>query len=220
VVSEPSEVLFLREQFSRVTNLYIADGHHRTAAAARLCQQRQAASGSNHFLAVLFPHNQARILPYNRVLRDLNGLSERELLERLQPVFDSLAEDGAKPGAKGEIGFYLRGQWRLLKFRPDPLDSSDLVSQLDVVLLQRRVLAPIFGIQDPRTSERVQFVGGVRGSAELERLVDSGQCACAFLLHPLSVTDLMAIADQDRILPPKSTWFEPKLRDGLFSYLL
>jgi uncharacterized protein (DUF1015 family) len=204
--------------------LYIADGHHRCAAAARVFQTRKGARESASFLSVLFPHNQVKILPYNRVLLDLNGLSPAQALEKLDGVFiiDSAASPArsASPSRKHELGLYFGGRWRTLHFRPRFAATTDPIEKLDVTLLQKYVLEPIFGITDPRTSKRLNFVGGIRGSAELEKLVDSGEYACAFSMFPTSIEDLMTIADAGGIMPPKSTWFEPKLRDAMFCHLL
>src|SRR5439155_10921077 len=172
------------------------------------------------FLAVIFPHNQMQILPYNRVLKDVGGRHVDELLKQLDAVFIIQNEGKAMPTRKHQLGLYLRGQWRTLTFRPQFAATSDPIEKLDVTLLQNFVLGPIFGIDDPRTSKRIQFVGGIRGTAELEKLVDEGQSACAFSMFPTSIEELMAIADAGGIMPPKSTWFEPKLRDAMFCHLL
>jgi uncharacterized protein (DUF1015 family) len=169
---------------------------------------------------VIFPHNQMQILPYNRVLKDLNGRTPEQLLEILDGVFTITANGNAAPGARHEIGFYLGGRWRTLAFRRKFLETADPLAKLDVELLQRHVLAPVFGIADPRTSRRIHFVGGIRGTAELEKLVDSGEYACAFSMFPTGMDDLMAVADAGGIMPPKSTWFEPKLRDGMFCHMI
>jgi len=208
------------ESMRSIPTLYIADGHHRSAAAARVFQARKGAGESAFFLSVIFPHNQVQILPYNRVLKDLNGFSPPLLLEKLDGVF--IIKDGSagSPTRKHEFGFYLEGQWRTLNFRPRFAATSDPVEKLDVTLLQKYVLEPIFAIDDPRTSKRISFVGGIRGTGELEKQVDSGEFACAFSLFPTSIEDLMNIADTGGIMPPKSTWFEPKLRDGMFCHIL
>ncbi len=210
----------VEEEFRRLPVLYIADGHHRTAAAGRVFRSRAGAGGSAAFLAVLFPHDQVRILPYHRVVKDLNGLAVEALLQRLQAVFIVSEPGEATPARKHEIGFYLGGRWRTLTFKPELAETPDPVENLDVALLQRHVLAPLLGIDDPRRSPRIHFVGGIRGTGELERLVNSGGFACAFSMFPTGVEDLMAVADAGGIMPPKSTWFEPKLRDGLFCHLI
>ena len=214
------EIQFVADQFARVDYLYIADGHHRCAAAGRICQSRQGAGHSGQFLAVIFPHNQMQILPYNRVLKDLNGRSAAGLLQQLGTVFD--IEPGGKPTPtrKHKFAFFLAGQWHTLTLKPAFTKSTDPIEGLDVTILQKHVLAPLFGIDDPRTSKRVNFVGGIRGTAELEKLVNSGAYACAFSLFPTSIEDLMSIADAGGIMPPKSTWFEPKLRDAMFCHLI
>ena len=210
----------LQEAFHHLPCLYIADGHHRSAAAARVFQSRKGAGGSGYFLSVIFPHDTIQILPYNRVLNDLNGHSPKELLQRLDGVFVIQEGGPATPTGRHRLGFYLEGKWRQLSFREPFVRTKDPVEKLDVTLLQKFVLDPIFGIDDPRTSQRIQFIGGIRGTAELEKLVDSGQGACAFSMYPTGIEELMAIADAGGIMPPKSTWFEPKLRDGMFSHLL
>jgi uncharacterized protein (DUF1015 family) len=219
-IADPERIRWLEREFARLPALYIADGHHRTAAAARVYQARQGAGHSAGFLAVIFAHNQVQILPYNRALKDLNGLAPEQLWEKFQSVFTTQPTAAATPTRKHELGCYLAGRWQTLAFRPEVATAADPLQQLDVSLLQRLVLAPLFGIDDPRTTQRLQFVGGIRGTAELERLVDGGEAACAFSLYPTGIEDLMAIADQGGLMPPKSTWFEPKLRDGMFCHCL
>ena len=162
-----------------------------------------------------------QILPYNRVLKDLNGHSPEQLLQRLGEVF-ALQLAGGPPALRGkhEFGFYFQGQWRTLRVKPQFTATVDPIEGLDVTILQKQVLRPIFGIDDPRTSKRINFVGGIRGTAELEKLVNSGEYACAFSMFPTSIEDLMSIADAGGIMPPKSTWFEPKLRDAMFCHLI
>ena len=212
------DVAFVRNAFANIPALYIADGHHRSAAAARVFQARKGAGNSADFLAVIFPHSQMQILPYNRVLKDLNGNSAEQLLKKLDAVFVITNESWAQPLHRHEVCLYLGGKWRMLAFRPQFAATKDPIEKLDVTLLQKFVLAPIFGIDDPRTSERINFVGGIRGTGELEKLVDSGAYACAFSMFPTSIHELMAIADAGAIMPPKSTWFEPKLRDAMFCH--
>jgi uncharacterized protein (DUF1015 family) len=219
-IADSAGIEQIRSIFSRVPALYIADGHHRSAAAARVFQTRQGRAHSSRFLSVLFPHTEMQILPYNRVLKDLNGMNANQLLEKLDGPFILTPEGRPQPGRKHELSLYLAGRWRTLHFRPRFAATSDAVEKLDVTLLQKYVLEPILGIDDPRTSQRINFVGGIRGTAELEKLVNSGQYACAFSLFPTSIEDLMTIADQGGLMPPKSTWFEPKLRDGMFSHML
>ena len=220
VVAEPADQQFIEAAFARIPFLYIADGHHRSAAAGRVFQARQGAGQSARFLTVIFPHNQMQILPYNRVLKDLNGLTPESLLERLAEVFAIKTPGHPRPAGKHELGFYLKRQWYTLTFLPEFTATSDPIERLDVTLLQKLVLAPLFKIDDPRTSTRINFVGGIRGTAELEKLVDSGEYACAFSLYPTSIEDLMSIADAGGIMPPKSTWFEPKLRDAMFCHMI
>lgn len=216
VISDARTIELVEAEFANITALYIADGHHRSAAAARVYQARKGAGHSGHFLSVIFPHDQMQILPYNRVLMDLNGHSPEELLEELEV---SSEEGPATPIKKHELGFYFQGKWRTVSIAPVKL-NEDAIENLDVTLLQKRILAPIFGIDDPRTSKRINFVGGIRGTGELEKLVDSGEYACAFSMFPTSIEDLMAIAESGGIMPPKSTWFEPKLRDAMFCHMI
>jgi len=226
VIPDPCTIQFIEAEFARFPCLYIADGHHRSAAAARVYQARKGAGQSAFFLAVIFPHNQMQILPYNRVLKDLNGLSPEQLLRKLDGVFLNQHPQSRNPNPPGtpkrkhEVALYLDGQWRSLEFRPSLTSTTNPVENLDVSLLQQHVLGPVFGITDPRTSKRVGFVGGIRGTAELERLISSGEYACAFSMFPTSIEDLMAIADAGGVMPPKSTWFEPKLRDAMFCHMI
>ena len=220
VVTAPADQAFIEQAFTQIPYLYIADGHHRSAAAGRIFQSRQGAGQSGRFLTVIFPHNQMQILPYNRVLKDLNGLTPEALLERLSEVFVIKSPGHPRPAGKHELGFYINHQWYTLTFRAELTATHDPIEKLDVTLLQKHVLAPLFKIDDPRTSTRINFVGGIRGTAELEKLVDSGEYACAFSMYPTSIEDLMAIADAGGIMPPKSTWFEPKLRDAMFCHMI
>jgi uncharacterized protein (DUF1015 family) len=207
--------------FREVPLAYVADGHHRTASAARVGRERReknpAHTGQedyNWFLAVIFPASELKILPYNRAVHDFNGHTEEAFLRAVSSVFQLKKHGPSEPEKPGQICMYLGGQWYELTWPPP--ENSDPISQLDVTGLQERLLAPILGIDDPRTSKRIDFVGGIRGAAELERLVDSGKAAVAFSMYPTTVEQLMAIADANQIMPPKSTWFEPKLRSGLF----
>ena len=218
-LSAADEIQFVEAQFAQIPYLYIADGHHRSAAAGRVFQSRQGAGDSATFLAVIFPHNQMQILPYNRVLKDLNGHAPEQLLQKLEAVFIVKAGQPS-PKSKHELGFYFQGQWRTLTFKPEFTATNDPIERLDVTILQKQILAPVFGIDDPRTSKRINFVGGIRGTAELEKLVNSGEYACAFSMFPTSIEDLMSIADAGGIMPPKSTWFEPKLRDAMFCHMI
>lgn len=219
-VGDAAGVQFIAEQFAKIPFLYIADGHHRSAAAGRVYQSRKGAGHSGEFLTVIFPHNQMQILPYNRVLKDLNGLTAAQLVQKLDGIFAIKPNGAAKPTRKHELGLFIGGQWHALTFRPQFAATNDPIEKLDVTLLQKFVLDPIFGITDPRTSKKINFVGGIRGTAELEKLVTSGEYACAFSMFPTSIEDLMTIADAGGIMPPKSTWFEPKLRDAMFCHMI
>ena len=219
-VADAEGIEFIERAFAAIAHLYIADGHHRSAAAGRVYRARGGAGASAHFLTVTFPHDQMQILPYNRVLRDLNGQTPEALLRRLADVFDVAPGAAAAPTRKHEQALYLAGQWYGLKVKPAYAAPADPIEDLDVSILQRCVLAPLFGIDDPRTSQRISFVGGIRGTLELEKLVNGGEYACAFSLYPTGIEDLMRIADAGGVMPPKSTWFEPKLRDGMYCYML
>ena len=219
-ISNAEEIKFVEEQFAQIPALYIADGHHRSAAAGRVFKSRNGAGHSGQFLAVIFPHNQMQILPYNRVLKNLNGLTSGELILKLEKVFETIRAGEATPKGKHELGLFIEGKWHRLTFKREFIMGKNLIDGLDVTLLQQLVLAPIFGIDDPRTSKKINFVGGIRGTAELEKLVTSGEYACAFSMFPTSIEDLMQIADAGGIMPPKSTWFEPKLRDAMFSHMI
>jgi len=223
---EPIEAL--TKTFDAMPCLYIADGHHRSAAAARVAAARRQANprhtgeeSYNYFLAVIFPDNQMQIMDYNRVVKDLNGLGRDEFLKKVAAAFSLAPETHAvKPGKTGEFGLYLKGQWYRLNIKPDRVPGNDPVKRLDVSLLQDHLIAPILGIDDLRRDKRIDFVGGIRGLKELERRVDSGEMAVAFALYPTSIHAMLAVADAGEVMPPKSTWFEPKLADGLVSHLL
>lgn len=218
VISEKEMISAIRKEFEKIPTLYIADGHHRSAAAARIYQERGGKNGSDSFLAVIFPHDQMQILTYNRLVKDLNGLSEEEFLKRLEDVFVFETPAFAKPTHPKEMGLFVVNRWYGLRFKKCKANSAKLTANLDVQLLQDRVLRPILNIQDPRTSDRIAFVGGIRGTGELEQKVGSGEYACAFSCYPTQIEEVMEIADHNEIMPPKSTWFEPKLRDGMFIY--
>jgi uncharacterized protein (DUF1015 family) len=210
-----------------VDTLYIADGHHRSAAASRVAAQRRERAGAEWsgdcegFLAVLFQADELRILDYNRVIRDLNGLSPETFLERVGERFEvSPSDSPVRPERPGDFGMYLPGQWYRLRLDPRLLDRGDPVSGLDVSLLADHLIEPLLGIHDPRRDQRIDFVGGIRGLGELAHRVDSGAMAVAFALHPTTLEQLMAVADAGEVMPPKSTWFEPKLADGMVSYPL
>lgn len=222
VIRDQALIEKLTNGFDQMDALYIADGHHRSAAASRVAAKldRQGDAMSNYFLSVIFPHKQMKILDYNRVVKDLNGLSTSQLMNKISVAFDVLEEQSpVTPVRPGEFGMYLQGRWYRLTIHPD-LVSKDPVSRLDVSLLADRLLEPVLGISDPRRDPRIDFVGGIRGLRELERRVDNGEMALAFSMYPTSMEDLMAVADADEVMPPKSTWFEPKLADGLVSHLL
>ncbi|MBQ6533732.1 MAG: DUF1015 domain-containing protein [Opitutales bacterium] len=220
-ISDPATLEKIVRVFDAIPCAYVADGHHRSASNAR-CARYFAAQNPSHtgdedynwFLSVVFPAGQLSILPYNRVVRDLNGNSKERFLEKLGKACKLQKGGAASPDGSKKVSMYLGGEWYSLEF--ENTDGLDAVASLDVALLQDRVLAPILGIGDPRTDERIDFVGGIKGTAELERLVDSGKFAVAFSMFPTTTSQLMAIADAGQIMPPKSTWFEPKLRSGLF----
>lgn len=225
LIEKEEEIQFLTEHFKEIPALYIADGHHRAASAVKVSQKRREENGGKkdeeyfYFLSVIFPANQLKILDYNRVVSDLNGNTELEFLEKVQQEFTiQQVKEAFRPEKKGQFGMYLNGQWYQLTVK-DSMSSNDVVEKLDVSLLQDRLLNPILGIHDPKTDERIKFVGGIRGLKELERLVDEGD-AVAFSMHPTSMEELFQVADAGRLMPPKSTWFEPKLRSGLFIHLL
>ncbi|MCC7258424.1 MAG: DUF1015 domain-containing protein [Gammaproteobacteria bacterium] len=226
-IDEPATVAALTRHFDAMAALYIADGHHRSASASRVAAMLRAqnphATGEESyesFLCVAFPQDEMQILDYNRVVRDLHGHDAAGLLERIGERFTVAGADApARPTRPGEFGMYLAGRWYRLAIRPS-LVPADPVARLDVSLLQANLLDPLLGIRDPRTDRRIDFVGGMRGLGELEKRVDSGEMAVAFALYPTSMDDLMAVADANQVMPPKSTWFEPKLADGLVSHVL
>jgi uncharacterized protein (DUF1015 family) len=204
--------------FAEVPILYIADGHHRAAGANRVSEQLGGAGESDRFLAVIFPESELKILAYNRVVKDLNGRTPAQFLEALAQLGTVTANAAPEPAAAGEVSVYLAGKWHGLSFRERHPESP--IANLDVSLLQEQVLQPLLGIADPRTDKRIDFIGGIRGTAELEKRVDSGEWAVAFSMYPTSLEQLMRVADANGIMPPKSTWFEPKLRDGLFTHAI
>jgi len=229
IIDHEQAIARLINLFGSVRYLYIADGHHRSASAVKVGQMRRQAqpgySGKeefNCFLAVIFPDQDLAIMDYNRVVKDLNGMSAAQLVDTLTDSFQvvKLSEGGPfKPAKAHQFGMYLDKQWYELQALPGSFDQNDPVDRLDVSILQNNVLGPLLGIDDPRTDKRIDFVGGIRGLKELERRVDGGM-KVAFSMHPTTVQDLMDIADADQIMPPKSTWFEPKLRSGLFIHKL
>ena len=221
----------LLEEFAKVKNLYIADGHHRAASASRARKVKQnsnpAHNGTedyNYFLAVIFPADQVKILSYNRIIYNLNGLTEEEFLKEISEKFNVEKSKQKQPDKKRTFGMYLDGDWYLLKIKDSinaSLSLSDSISgTLDVSILQDFLFNPVLGIDDQRTNQNIDFVGGIRGTKELEKLVNSGDASAAFTFYPVSVDELMKISDAGEIMPPKSTWFEPKLRDGLLIYLI
>lgn len=217
----PDPVRFV-QAFREIPALYIADGHHRAASAARaraeLKEQSFGHTGDedyNFFLAVMFPDDQLQILPYNRAVRDLNGLSSAEFLDSIRKNFEAIENGNPEPTGRGEWGMYLEGHWYTLKLPAGASPPQGIVASLDVSILQDRLLDPILGIKDVRTDKRIDFIGGMRGTKELERLVNDGRAAVAFSLFPTTIEDLLRVSDAGEIMPPKSTWFEPKLRDGL-----
>jgi uncharacterized protein (DUF1015 family) len=221
VIGDDATIAALTSAVDALPALYIGDGHHRSAAAARVAQARGAAGSHQHFLSVVFPHHEMTILDYNRVLRDLNGRSPEQLLAELRKHFAVAASEGqVRPAASAEFGMYLAGRWYRLTLAPDLVPANDPIGRLPITLLTRHVIEPLFGIVDPRTDKRIDFVGGGRGLAELERRVNTGEMAVAFALYPTQMADLMAVADAGGIMPPKSTWFEPKLADGMDNHVL
>ncbi len=226
-VDDPVLVAKIQAAFGELANLYVADGHHRSAAATRIKvkrdRERPGRTGreeDNFFLAVIFPDTQMKILPYNRVVRDLNGLGPAAFRARLAETF-AVTPGGPKAPARGrEYAMYLEGRWHGLAAKPGTFDPADPIGSLDVSILQRNLLAPLLGIADPRTDKRIDFVGGIRGTAELERRVDSGAFRVAFSLFPTTIEQLFSVADAGKTMPPKSTWFEPKLKDGLVVHMI
>jgi len=227
VVSDKINIDKISHLINKMACLYIADGHHRSAAASRVAKQRREQnpqhSGNesyNYFLSVMFPDVQMKILSYNRVVKDLNGLDEQTFLEKVCEVFKLQSSETAfQPTKRTEIGMYCNGKWYQLEI-PFSLIPNDPVKSLDVSILSDQILDPILGIKDVRRDKRIDFVGGIRGLNELEKRVNSGEMAVAFAMFPTSLGELMSVADVDQIMPPKSTWFEPKLADGLVSHVL
>ena len=222
VIGDDAAIAAITRAFEALPAIYIADGHHRSAAASRVAKAHGDGAGSHQsFLAVIFPHHQMTILDYNRLLRDLNGRSPEQLLAELRKNFSVAASDQpVRPAASGEFGMYLAGRWYRLTIRPELIPQSDPIGRLPITLLTKHVIEPLFGIADQRKDKRIDFVGGGRGLAELERRVASGEMAAAFALYPTQMDDLMAVADAGGVMPPKSTWFEPKLADGLVNHVL
>lgn len=229
IIDDPQTISELQQRFLQVEELYIADGHHRCASGVRVGQMRRqqypdftGEEEFNYFLAVVFPDKDLHIMDYNRVVKDLNGLSPEEFLTAIEEKFiitKTDAEKPYKPRDRHAFGMYMDGQWYELKAHPGTFADDDPVERLDVSILQNNLLRPVLGIEDPRTDKRIDFIGGIRGLEELERRVKEGM-AVAFSMYPATIQDLMDIADAGQVMPPKSTWFEPKLRSGLFIHKL
>lgn len=226
-IADAADIGRIRERFEKIPRLYIADGHHRAASAVKVGLKRRGENPDhtgeepfNYFLSVLFPDDQLAIMPYNRVVKSLNGYDRDGFMEQVRMRFtvEPLGEQGCQPERRHQIGMYLDGEWYRLTVRQEFI-TDDPVKGLDVSILQDILLAPVLGIADPRTDERIQFVGGIRGLSELKRLVDGG-AAVAFSMYPTSIGELFSVADAGLLMPPKSTWFEPKLRSGLFIHKL
>ncbi len=222
VIDGAADIATIKNAFENINEIYIADGHHRSASAVKAGLAKREANPNytgdeefNFFLSVLFPHDQLMIMPYNRVVADLCGMTDEEFISKVEKTF-TVAESPVpvSPANKGDVGMYLSGKWYTLSIKPEFV-PDDVVGVLDVSLLQENVLAPLLNIDDPRTNNRIKFVGGIRGLSELQRLVDGGM-KVAFSMYPTSITELFDIADAGKLMPPKSTWFEPKLRSGIF----
>lgn len=230
LMDDPQDIKTIQDAFAEMDCLYVADGHHRTASAAKVGLVRReqfpdytGEEEFNFFMTVIFPDNQLKIFDYNRVVKDLNGRSTADFLREVEEKFTVTPHSGSgnlRPAKTHEIGMYLAGAWYRLEPRPGTWSEDNLVDSLDVSILQNNLLSPILGIGDPRRDQRIDFIGGIRGLDELVRRVDSGREAVAFAMFPTSVDELLAIADAGEIMPPKSTWFEPKLRSGLFIHPL
>jgi uncharacterized protein (DUF1015 family) len=223
VVDGQADIAAFEKEFQAIPALYVADGHHRSAAASRVRELNKQRRGAKHtgseeynsFLAVIFPHDQMQIMDYNRTVKDLNGLTIDDFKKKIEAKFTWQHSEQKKPTRLHEFGMYLDGHWHTLTARPGTFNEKDPVACLDVSILQENLLGPVLGIQDPRKDKRIDFVGGIRGMAELEKRVDSGEVKVAFSMFATRIDQLMAIADAGKIMPPKSTWFEPKLRSGL-----
>ncbi|MBI1422834.1 MAG: DUF1015 family protein [Gammaproteobacteria bacterium] len=223
LIADDVDIASLTKAFNAMPCLYIADGHHRSAAASRIAAMRGGNGESSHdyFLSVLFPDNQMQILDYNRVIKDLNGMDAKAFLAKVGQGFAvEQAAEAVRPRKPGEFGMYLQQQWYRLTIRADLIPADDPVGRLDVSLLQNQLISPLLNITDVRRDKRIDFVGGIRGLGELEKRVNSGEMAVAFSLYPTQMADLMSVADAEQVMPPKSTWFEPKLGDGLVSHVL
>jgi uncharacterized protein (DUF1015 family) len=228
IVDDEKEITWLTARFADIENLYVADGHHRSAAASRVREIRRKGNPShcgaeeyNYFLTVIFPDIEMNVMPYNRVVKDLNEHNIAEFMVALARKFEiSPVKKPLQPSRRHQFGMYLTGKWYELLPKEGTVDEDDAVTALDVSILQDNLLGPVLGVRNPRSDQRIHFVGGIRGLAELERLVNNGEYQVAFSLYPTSVGELIALADAGKIMPPKSTWFEPKLRSGLFIHML
>ena len=227
VIDDAALIQRIEAAFGALPDLYIADGHHRSASALRvrdaLRDDNPDHTGEepyNRFLSVVFPAEQLQILAYNRVVKDLNGMAPAAFVERISREFEVAPMDDPEPDRAGCFGCYLDGSWHRLRAKEGTYDAGDAVARLDAAILQSNLLAPVLGIGDPRTDARIKFVGGIRGTQELEALVNSGKFTVAFSLFPTSIDQLFSVADDDQVMPPKSTWFEPKLRSGMVIHLL
>ena len=220
VIADDATIAKLTRAFEALPAIYIGDGHHRSAAAARVAAARKGEGSHSYFLSVIFPEREMTILDYNRVVKDLNGRSAEQLLAELRKSFAVTASDQpVRPASAHDYGMYLAGHWYKLSIRPD-LVPRDAIGRLPITVLTRNVIEPLLGIKDVRTDKRIDFIGGARGLDELEARVKSGEMALAFALYPTQMADLMAVADAGLIMPPKSTWFEPKLADGMVNHVL
>ncbi len=227
VMDDDELIQLVQEEFARIDFLYVADGHHRSASGTNVKIEKEQANPNhtgdeeyNFFLTVIFPHNQMKILAYNRVIKDLQSMCKAEFFHRLSEYFDWQETTLKIPGKNLEFCMYLDGKWFLLTAKEGSYDPNNAVESLDASILQNNLLDPILGIKNPRKDERIHFVGGIRGTKELESLVDSGSHKVAFSLYPTSIEQLFDVADSGKIMPPKSTWFEPKLKSGLIVHLL
>ena len=214
-IADPDKTKIISKEFASIGSIYIADGHHRCASAVKIADENKDDEEAQYFLSVLFPAEELRILPYNRVIKSLNGMTMESFCQKLTQMFHlEASETEVYPDKKGTVGFYDGKRWYRLTI-PDKMRTGDPVGDLDVSILQDNVFSPLLGIDDPRKDERIDFVGGIRGCKELERRC-SRDCICAFSMYPTSMNELMKVADSGRLMPPKSTWFEPKLLSGLF----
>ncbi|MDG2244349.1 MAG: DUF1015 family protein [Rhodospirillaceae bacterium] len=221
IINDDAQIFALTEAFNAMPALYIADGHHRSAAGSRVAKAKPDVENAQYFLTVAYADDEMHILDYNRVVKDLNGLTVSDLLAKIGERFDIARTDGqAQPSKPTQFGMYLDGAWYQLDLHGDHVPHDDPVGRLDVSLLHANLIEPLLGILDPRTDERIDFVGGIRGLGELEKRVSSGEMVVGFALFATSMADLMAVADAGEVMPPKSTWFEPKLADGLLSHVL